>query len=188
MTTARQNRRQLPFPGAFNSSSLHFMLLLTDANTGSPTDWVAECRHAHRELGDFGWEIGSCRIQDLCRRRSLARSGTALRLTIATSAQDGSAISARTTAAPTCPVPPIDQDAKCHLISSLHNDRTVPEKCASTPAQNPRNRPLPIMMNNGLKMTGSPRSERSGSVVPHTTGRIEIKCREPLGFNPSLAA
>ena len=42
-----------------------------------------------------------------CRKRSLAVRGIALRLTITTSAQDGSATSARTTAAPTCPVPPM---------------------------------------------------------------------------------
>src|ERR1700683_837311 len=42
-----------------------------------------------------------------CRKRWLAVRGIALRLTITTSAQDGSAPSARTTAAPTCPVPPM---------------------------------------------------------------------------------
>src|SRR5713226_5087557 len=42
-----------------------------------------------------------------CRKRWLAVRGIALRLTITTSAQDGSAASARTTAAPTCPVPPM---------------------------------------------------------------------------------
>src|SRR5258707_9853362 len=42
-----------------------------------------------------------------CRTRGSAVRGIALRLTITTSAQDGSATSARTTAAPTCPVPPM---------------------------------------------------------------------------------
>src|ERR1700736_2287413 len=42
-----------------------------------------------------------------CRKRWLADRGIALQLTITTSAQDGSAASARTTAAPTCPVPPM---------------------------------------------------------------------------------
>src|ERR1700722_16553793 len=42
-----------------------------------------------------------------CRKRWLVVRGIALRLTITTSAQDGSASSARTTAAPTCPVPPM---------------------------------------------------------------------------------
>src|SRR5229473_8422903 len=42
-----------------------------------------------------------------CRERWLAVRGIALRLTITTSAQEGSATSARTTAAPTCPVPPM---------------------------------------------------------------------------------
>src|ERR1700727_94125 len=42
-----------------------------------------------------------------CRIRGSAAGAIALRLTITTSAQDGSAASARTTAAPTCPVPPM---------------------------------------------------------------------------------
>src|SRR5271168_4881634 len=42
-----------------------------------------------------------------CRKLWLAVTGIALRLTITTSAQGGSATSARTTAAPTCPVPPM---------------------------------------------------------------------------------
>src|SRR5258705_13825435 len=42
-----------------------------------------------------------------CRTRGSAVAEIALRLTITTSAQDGSAASARTTAAPTCPVPPM---------------------------------------------------------------------------------
>src|SRR5436190_23829405 len=42
-----------------------------------------------------------------CRARGSAVGEIALRLTITTSAQDGSAASARTTAAPTCPVPPM---------------------------------------------------------------------------------
>src|SRR5262245_32041946 len=42
-----------------------------------------------------------------CRNRGSAVRELALRLTITTSAQDGSATSARTTADPTCPVPPI---------------------------------------------------------------------------------
>jgi hypothetical protein len=42
-----------------------------------------------------------------CRTRSVAVSGVALRLTITISAQDGWATSARTTAAPTWPVPPM---------------------------------------------------------------------------------
>src|ERR1700722_1624386 len=42
-----------------------------------------------------------------CRTRGSAVREIALRLTITTSAQDGSAASARTTAAPTSPVPPM---------------------------------------------------------------------------------
>src|ERR1700730_8015538 len=42
-----------------------------------------------------------------CRARASAVREIALRLTITTSAQDGSAASARTAAAPTCPVPPM---------------------------------------------------------------------------------
>lgn len=50
---------------------------------------------------------GGGSIVNLASIAGLNGRGIALRLTISTSAQDGSAISARTTAAPTCPVPPM---------------------------------------------------------------------------------
>src|SRR6202163_3681080 len=54
-----------------------------------------------------------------CRERWLAVRGIALRLTITTSAQDGSAASADTTAAPTCPVPPMIKTRNAILVLHL---------------------------------------------------------------------
>src|SRR5580704_14570086 len=61
-----------------------------------------------------------------CRKRWLAVRGIALRLTITTSAQDGSATSARTTAAPTCPVPPMIKTRNA-ILDLIFNDflRTI---------------------------------------------------------------
>ena len=62
-----------------------------------------------------------------CRERWLAVRGIALRLTITTSAQDGSATSARTTAAPTCPVPPMikTRNAILGLVCKLTEKASV---------------------------------------------------------------
>src|SRR6202166_318836 len=65
-----------------------------------------------------------------CRKRSLAVRGIALRFTITTSAQGGSATSARTTAAPTCPVPPMikTRNAILDLFLTIFGARS----CCST--------------------------------------------------------
>jgi len=62
-----------------------------------------------------------------CRKRWVAVRGIALRLTITTSAQDGSATSARTTAAPTCPVPPMikTRNAILGLVCKLTEKASV---------------------------------------------------------------
>jgi hypothetical protein len=78
----------------------------TDADTGSSIDGVAERRDAPCKGGHFSGKLRFCRIQDHPRERWFAVRGIVLRLTITTSVQDGSATNARTTAAPTCPVPP----------------------------------------------------------------------------------
>src|SRR5258708_26022420 len=82
-------------------------LRLTNANTGCPIDGIAFRNHALRKFWYFCRKLSSCCIQDhLPHTRSAVRE-PAFRLTITTSVQDGSAASVRTTAAPTCPVPPM---------------------------------------------------------------------------------
>src|SRR5271154_906107 len=72
-----------------------------------------------------------------CRKRRLAVRGIALRLTITTSAQDGSATSARTTAAPTCPVPPMIKTRNAILDWIVSFDYAFLERHAPVVANRP---------------------------------------------------
>src|SRR5579862_8425419 len=96
-----------PISRAFNSSSLHFMLPLPTPTQEAPQTGSPSATMLSASLVTSAGNCAAAVSKVTCRKRWLGVRGIALRLTITTSAHDDSAASARTTAAPTCPVPPM---------------------------------------------------------------------------------
>lgn len=106
-----------PISSAFSSSSLHRMLPLPTPTQDAPWTGSPRATKFSASLVTSAEKCTPAVSRITCRTRGSAAAGTALRLIITTSAQEGSAISARRTADPTCPVPPMIKTRKAISIS-----------------------------------------------------------------------
>src|SRR5580704_4175224 len=109
-----------------------------------------------------------------CRTRASAAGEIARRLTITTSAQDGSAASARTTAAPTCPLPPAIKTRNAILSppSRLRLSHAAAQPCQESPVgRDDRHRVLILPRRRDERLLGGHKGLKNRIALVHSGPR-----------------